>query len=521
MPTETQLSREVSRAPFGAIEKSSLNGRAVPSPGQVNILVVDDRPDKLLALDAILSDLDANLVMAGSGREALRHLLQRDFAVILLDVAMPGMDGFETAALIRQRLRTQHTPIIFVTSHTDTQNYIAKGYSLGAVDYISTPIVPEVLKTKVAVFVELYKKTEQIRQQAERLLKMEEAEHKKQLTAVLEASPDIVFVVGPDGKIEFANPAAEDFARALGMKESFPSPLQTQIDGVLQSGESLLPRTFQGVHHFRVGNAERDYLPRMVALRRDTEAQVGVAVMLQDVTEFRLLDEIKTNLIATVSHELKTPLTSIRTVLLMLLEQTSGTLNHKQEELAGIARDESERMLHTLDTLLDLTRFEEGLPVMCFEIVAPETLIETAVEETRRAAAAATVTLNITVERDLPPVKVDRKRIVLALTNIMSNAIKYSPENGEIRICAERQDNEKVRFSVTDQGPGVPEEYQDRIFEKFFRVPDNSRSGVGLGLTIAREFISAHGGTIGLNSQPGKGSQFYVVLKQASQPDTN
>jgi NtrC-family two-component system sensor histidine kinase KinB len=125
------------------------------------------------------------------------------------------------------------------------------------------------------------------------------------------------------------------------------------------------------------------------------------------------------------------------------------------------------------------------------------------------------------VERDLPPVKVDRKRIVLALTNIMSNAIKYSPENGEIRICAERQDNEKVRFSVTDQGPGVPEEYQDRIFEKFFRVPDNSRSGVGLGLTIAREFIRAHGGTIGLNSQPGQGSQFYVVLKQASQPDTN
>src|SRR5207244_3547811 len=111
-------------------------------------------------------------------------------------------------------------------------------------------------------------------------------------------------------------------------------------------------------------------------------------------------------------------------------------------------RDETERMLHTLNTLLDLTRFEEGLPEMRFEIVTPEALIESAIEETRLAAAAATVTVNITVERDLPPVKVDRKRIVLALTNIMSNAIKYSPENGKIQVRAERPDNERVRFSV-------------------------------------------------------------------------
>ncbi|MEO8429043.1 MAG: ATP-binding protein [Verrucomicrobiota bacterium] len=518
--TEAQQLQGVSGAPFVAIETLSSNGRkASSSAGEVNILVVDDRPEKLLALGAILGDLGANLVKASSGREALRHLLQRDFALILLDVAMPGMDGFETAGLIRQRLRTQHTPIIFVTSHNDTANYIAKGYSLGAVDYIFSPIVPQVLKTKVAVFVELYKKTEQIKQQAERLLKMEEAEHKKQLTAVLEASPDIVFVVGPDGKIEFTNPAAEEFAKALGMKGNLPSPLQTQIDGVRQTGESLLPRTFQGVHHFRVGNAERDYLPRMVALGRDAEAQVGVAVMLQDVTEFLLLDEIKTNLIATISHELKTPITSIRTVLLMLLEQTSGTLNRKQEELTAIARDETERMLNTLDTLLDLTRFEEGLPGMRLEFVAPEALIENAIEETRWAATTAAVRIKTTVESDLPPLKVDRKRIVLALANLLSNAIKYSPENGEIQVRAERQDTERVRFSVTDQGPGIPEEYQERIFEKFFRVPENSKSGVGLGLTIAREFIRAHGGTIGLNSQQGKGSQFYVVLTKAPQSE--
>src|SRR5207248_5115658 len=136
---------------------------------KANILMVDDRPEKLLALEAVLGPLNQNLVRARSGKEALRHLLRDQFAVILLDVAMPGMDGFETASLIRQRPQTEHTPIIFITSINDTENHIAQGYSLGAVDYMLTPIVPEVLKAKVAVFVDLFKKTEQVRDQARQL----------------------------------------------------------------------------------------------------------------------------------------------------------------------------------------------------------------------------------------------------------------------------------------------------------------------------------------------------------------
>src|SRR6476661_3695697 len=132
---------------------------------KVSILIVDDRPDKMLAYEAILSDLKENIVCARSGKEALRCLLTDDFAVILLDVNMPGMDGFETAALIRQRKSTEHVPIIFVTAFGD-EDHASRGYQLGAVDYIQTPVVPEVLKTKVSVFVELYAKTEQVRRQA-------------------------------------------------------------------------------------------------------------------------------------------------------------------------------------------------------------------------------------------------------------------------------------------------------------------------------------------------------------------
>src|SRR5689334_11025706 len=158
-----------------------LNGapRLVAEGLKANILIVDDRPDKLMALEAILSSLGQNLVQAGSGKEALRLLLKQDYAVILLDVSMPGMDGFETAALIRQRPSSESTPIIFVTSVSGSPNEMYQGYSLGAVDYILTPLVPDVLRAKVSVFVDLFLKTEQVRQQGERLRQMEEAQHKR------------------------------------------------------------------------------------------------------------------------------------------------------------------------------------------------------------------------------------------------------------------------------------------------------------------------------------------------------
>src|SRR5918992_771499 len=133
---------------------------------KARILIVDDRPDKLLALEAVLEDLGENIVRAYSGREALRHVLNHEFAVILLDINMPGMDGFETASLIRQRKSSEHTPIIYITAFGD-EMHAARGYQLGAVDYITAPVIPEVLRTKVAVFVDLFKKTQQVRRQAE------------------------------------------------------------------------------------------------------------------------------------------------------------------------------------------------------------------------------------------------------------------------------------------------------------------------------------------------------------------
>src|SRR5687768_12729992 len=150
--------------------------------GKVNILIVDDKPDKLLALEAVLEELGQNIVRAYSGREALRALLNDDFAVILLDVNMPEMDGFETAQLIRQRKSSEHTPIIFVTAFGDELHAI-EGYSLGAVDFILSPVIPEILRTKVGVFVELYRKTAEIKRGRTRFL--------AEASAVLSRSLDV------------------------------------------------------------------------------------------------------------------------------------------------------------------------------------------------------------------------------------------------------------------------------------------------------------------------------------------
>jgi two-component sensor histidine kinase len=160
--TELQVNGLAAESPLEA-------GELPPERETVAILLVDDRPDKLLALESVISTLGQTIVKASSGKEALRCLLHQDFAVILLDINMPGMDGFETASLIRQRRNSEHTPIIFVTGISDTETHVSRGYSLGAVDYILTPVLPDVLRTKVAVFVELHKKTQQIKQQADSL----------------------------------------------------------------------------------------------------------------------------------------------------------------------------------------------------------------------------------------------------------------------------------------------------------------------------------------------------------------
>ncbi len=336
------------------------------------------------------------------------------------------------------------------------------------------------------------------------------------MEAALASFPDPVFVLDRSGHIELKNRAAQELGARLDLNDSLPGRLSDAANQVLRTGVNFLPHSFKEVLSLRVDGVERSFLPRILTMWGEKNEPVGVAVVLHDVTRFRLLDDAKTNLVATVSHELKTPLTSVRMVLFLLLERSVGPLSRKQTELLQTARKDAERLLQILNDLLDLTRLEAGQSGLNRERVTPTELVQSIADEAQQRIREHGLILTCAVQPQLPEVSVDRQRISHVFQNFVSNAIKHSPPKSEIHVRATQTDG-GVQFSVVDQGPGVPEEYQGRIFDRFFRVPGQARTGAGLGLSIAREITVAHGGRIGLHSEPGKGSDFYIVLPGADE----
>jgi len=336
------------------------------------------------------------------------------------------------------------------------------------------------------------------------------------METTLASFPDPIFVLNNEGRIELANPAAAEFTSALGVQGQLPERLQTIAQRTLAGGEHFLPHSFDAVLSYRVNGAEKYFLPRVLTMRDKQDALFGVAVVLYDVTRFRLLDAAKTDLVATVSHELKSPLTSVRMALHILLERTVGALTPKQDELVQTARNDAERLLRILNDLLDLARLEGGNAELRRENIKPADLLAVMVGETIDRAAARGLKLTSAVDPDLPAVSVDPQRISHVFSNLIRNAIKHSPAGGEILLRAARAEDNTVRFSVTDQGPGIAEEYHTRVFDRFFRVPGQSQKGAGLGLSIAREITLAHGGRIGVRSTPRHGAEFFVVLAAAN-----
>jgi signal transduction histidine kinase len=327
--------------------------------------------------------------------------------------------------------------------------------------------------------------------------------------ATLTASPDPVLVFAPGGQVTLRNPAAE----ALDSDARLPPALREAIHRVLESGRHDLPTGYDRVVTLRLGHDERHFLPRILAVADQMTGVSGAALILQDITRFRLLDDAKSNLVGTVSHELKTPLTSLRMAVYLLQEQ-SIELTPTQRELLDTARDEADRLLRVLNDLLDLSRLESGVIALERQPTPPAELLAAAAREMQPIIDAAGQTLVVRVAPHLPPVGVDAGRLRHVFLNLLANASKYTPAKSEITLYAEPGDAGFVRFGVRDQGPGVAPEHAARLFEKFFRAPGQEKHGAGLGLAIAREVVVAHGGSIACASEPGKGSDFYFLMPQ-------
>lgn len=334
------------------------------------------------------------------------------------------------------------------------------------------------------------------------------------MEATLTSAPDPVFVIDRDGTHTVRNPAAEQLAAGPDFAGGrFPSALGESLDRVLATGEHYLPTDYGRALTLRVGREDRHYLPRILAIGDKLTEFKGAAVILQDVTKFRLLDDAKTNLVGTVSHELKTPLTSLRMAVYLLLEQKLAGLTPTQRELLESARDDSDRLLRILDNLLDLTRLEAGASTLNRREVEIAPFLDELAREARVFVEAAGQTLTVTLSPALAGARLtaDPDRLRHVFMNLLTNASKYSPPGGVIALSAAAEPG-FVRFAVRDQGRGIPAASVPHVFDRFYRAPDQEKTGAGLGLTIAREIVVAHGGSIACTSKLGEGTEFHFVV---------
>jgi signal transduction histidine kinase len=241
----------------------------------------------------------------------------------------------------------------------------------------------------------------------------------------------------------------------------------------------------------------------------------GVILILKDVTEQLEHDELKRGVISTVSHQLKTPLTSIRMALHLLLDEKVGSLTPKQTELLIAAREDSDRLHRILENLLDISRIVSGKVAMEIHMAQPHQLVLEAVESFRSAARDRGVGLLTDLPGDMADVWADTQQIGHVFANLLSNALRYTDSGGKVTVSA-RTEEEQVQFSISDTGRGIPERYLPRIFDRFFRVPgQETESGIGLGLAIVKEIVEAHGGAVSVESREGEGSTFLFTLPRA------
>jgi signal transduction histidine kinase len=331
--------------------------------------------------------------------------------------------------------------------------------------------------------------------------------------------PEPIAVLDPYGEVEVSTDAASSI---FGLKRGVNalSAMQESLGGLVRectiSGQIVESTDEQALIQKFVGGEERYFHPKAVPMADAGGNVTGTVLILADVTRQREQDELKRGVIATVSHQLKTPLTSVRMAMYLLLEEKIGPLTERQVDLLMTARDDTERLCTILDNLLDISRYESSSALIeCCPAVRSEALVLDAVDAFRRTAQDKGLSLNVDLPGDLPDVLADAMEIGHVFANLLTNALRFTPPGGTIAVSA-GADDLFVRFCVSDTGVGIPEVFRERIFDPFFRVPGQQRgTGAGLGLSIARRIVEAHGGSMAVENSESQGSNFCFSLKRA------
>jgi signal transduction histidine kinase len=339
--------------------------------------------------------------------------------------------------------------------------------------------------------------------------------------AAIDSLPDPVLVLDAAGGVLNLNRAAETLLR-MGPGEGTGTPIHALDPALRERVEAILahvlagkgavvPRGFEDAIRVDLQDGPHRLLPRATALYSEEGAVTGATVVLQDVTRLVRFDELKNDLVATVAHEFRTPLTSLRMAIHMCAEEAAGPLTTQQADLMAAARQDCERLQGIVDDILDLSRIQAGRIELHSRPVDPVALLEQAVREAEPAARAGGVELSVEEPPQGFELQADPERIGVVLANLLANAVRHTPPGGRV-VARVRQEADGARLEVQDTGQGIPAQYQDRIFERFFQVPGSKRGGVGLGLHISREVVQAHGGEMGATSEVGQGSTFWFTL---------
>ncbi|HUR89747.1 MAG TPA: response regulator [Ramlibacter sp.] len=524
---------------------------------KVNILVVDDLPEKHVVMRTILEELGQNIVSATSGKEALAKILEQEFAVILLDVMMPDIDGLETASLIRQYKKSAQTPILFITAYVD-EVQAARGYALGAVDYIPSPVVPDVLRSKVRVFVELFRMNRQIQAQAaarEDLARSEaaraaaeEATHRADFLAeasrVFSSSLNLDETI--DAVLELCVPTLGDRAivgiadrgggvRRLEMHpaarpddaEAFSPKLRSECDQAIREKEFRLwgnDDRAAAICPLMAGDevrgalvmlgAAQDFDAARIALVREVASRAAIAMEnAQLYTAVQEADRRKNEFLAMLAHELRNPLAPIRNAV-HIMHGGDVSLDTMQWARDVIGR-QADHMARLIDDLLDVSRIVQGKVTVRPEKLLLSTLVERSVEASAPRTQAREQQLVVKLPDEVIEIHGDAVRLAQVLSNLINNASKFSAPQTAIHITGTYTDGE-LKLSVKDEGTGIVPEFLPHIFDLFAQGDqslDRSQGGLGIGLTLVKHLVELHGGHVSATSEGvGKGAEVSIWL---------